>query len=422
MSGLRNLHLSPNYKWYVVGMLWFMAFFNYADRMALAGVLPLLETDMGLDKVQQGMLGSAFAWCYGLAAPFAGYLVDRIPRKTAIIWGLQIWSIVCIATASARTYPQLLFFRAAEGIGEAAYFPASMSLLSDYHGKETRSRAMSLHQTSVYLGTIAGAFFAAWIGNEYGWRWSFVIFGALGVFLGIVLRNLLHEPERGASEEVKPSAKESSARLSLADLSPTLLLAMGGFCCANFVAVVLMSWMTTHLFKQFDMNLAMAGLSATAPIMLASMFAAPFGGWLADKLALKSAGGRMTVQMVGVLAAAPCVYISGSTTSLTAALVAMAIWGACKGIYDANIFATAYDVVRPGARGSAAGIMNMVGWLIGGGPAPVIIGYFAEEYGLGPAIAFSSVVYLMAGVLLLIGVLFFAKRDRARMLERAATL
>jgi predicted MFS family arabinose efflux permease len=299
MSGLRNLHLSPNYKWYVVGMLWFMAFFNYADRMALAGVLPLLETDMGLDKVQQGMLGSAFAWCYGLAAPFAGYLVDRIPRKTAIIWGLQIWSIVCIATASARTYPQLLFFRAAEGIGEAAYFPASMSLLSDYHGKETRSRAMSLHQTSVYLGTIAGAFFAAWIGQEYGWRWSFVIFGALGVVLGIVLRNLLHEPERGASEEVKPSAKESSARLSLADLSPTLLLAMGGFCCANFVAVVLMSWMTTHLFKQFDLNLAVAGLSATAPIMLASMFAAPFGGWLADKLALKSAGGRMTVQMVG---------------------------------------------------------------------------------------------------------------------------
>jgi len=420
MNTLRNLHLSPNYKWYVVGMLWFMAFFNYADRQALSAVFPLIKSEMNLSDTQLGMLGSAFAWCYGLAAPFAGYIVDRNSRKKVILWGLQIWSIVCIATASARSYPQLLFFRAAEGLGEAAYFPASMSLISDYHGKETRSRAMGLHQTSGYIGTIAGTFFAAWIGSVYGWRWSFVVFGAMGVVLGLLLRNLLHEPQRGASEEVPMTAHESNARLSLADLSPSLLLAMGGYICANFVAMVLMTWMPSYLHDKFDLNLAIAGLSATAPIMIASMIAAPFGGWLADRLALLTAGGRMLVQMVGVFAAAPCVYLCGTTSSLTVALIALAVWGACKGIYDANIFATPFDVVRPGARGTTAGIMNMVGWLLGAAPAPIIIGYFSEEFGLGVAIAFASCVYILGGVFLLIGVLFFIKRDRARMLVRGA--
>ena len=71
-----------------------------------------------------------------------------------------------MATAVCRAISgTLLFFRAAEGLGETFYFPASMSLISDYHGKRTRSRAMGTHQTSVYIGTIAGGFFGGLIGQ-----------------------------------------------------------------------------------------------------------------------------------------------------------------------------------------------------------------------------------------------------------------
>src|SRR5205823_841243 len=97
-------------------------------------------------------------------------------------------------------FPQLIFFRAAEGLGETFYYPASTSLISDYHGKPTRSRALGIHQTSVYAGTIAGGFFAGLIGQHYGWRWSFVVFGALGILLGFVLSRFLIEPARGAAE------------------------------------------------------------------------------------------------------------------------------------------------------------------------------------------------------------------------------
>jgi MFS family permease len=108
---------------------------------------------LGLTKVQLGWLGSSFAWVYGLGAPFAGTIVDRVQRKTAILAGLQAWSIICMATALARTFPHLLFFRAAEGLGETFYYPAATSLISDYHGQRTRSRALGIHQTKGFRKT-----------------------------------------------------------------------------------------------------------------------------------------------------------------------------------------------------------------------------------------------------------------------------
>ena len=123
------------------------------------------------------MLGSSFALVYGICAPFAGNIVDRVRRKSAVLGGLFAWSIICSATAISRNFIQLLFFRAAEGLGETFYFPAAMSMISDYHGKRTRSRAMGTHQTSVYAGTIAGGFLGGLIAQHYGWRSSFVVFG-----------------------------------------------------------------------------------------------------------------------------------------------------------------------------------------------------------------------------------------------------
>src|SRR5205085_4090923 len=108
----------PSYKWRIVAMLWWISFFNYADRQAIFSVFPLLERELHLSTVQLGLLGSAFAWVYGLSAPLAGLVVDRVRRKTAVLGGLQAWSVICLATASAGNFTHLLLFRAAEGLGE----------------------------------------------------------------------------------------------------------------------------------------------------------------------------------------------------------------------------------------------------------------------------------------------------------------
>ena len=423
-----NFHLTPRYKWWVVAMLWLISFFNYADRQAIFSVFPLLEREMHLTPVQLGLLGSSFAWVYGLSAPLAGMIIDRVKRKTAILGGLQAWSLICMATVMSTNFRHLLFWRAAEGLGETFYYPASMSLISDYHGRETRSRAMGLHQTSVYVGTIGGGFFAGLIGQYYGWRLSFIVFGGLGVLLGLVLNRFLVEPVRGAADVadvVKTAGAHAPAAigrglslpafLRLVGRTPTLLCLMGAFMCANFVAVVLLSWMPKFLYDKFHMGLAMAGLTATIFVQLASMAGAPVGGWLADTLRRRTPRGRMTVQMIGVLGGAPFVALCGLTPSVGTLILALTVWGFFKGLYDANIFASVFDVVRPEARGTAAGFMNAVGWLAGGGSAPLVIGIIAQRESLGLAIALASTVYVAAGLLLLTGIVFFVKRDAARM-------
>jgi MFS family permease len=415
---------SPRYKWHVVWMLWGIAFFNYADRQAIFSVFPLLQREMGLSQVQLGLLGSAFAWVYGLAAPVAGMVVDRVRRKTAILGGLYAWSAICAATIASFDFRHLLFWRAAEGLGESLYFPASMSLIGDYHDRHTRSRAMGLHQTSVYAGTIGGGFFAGLIGQHYGWRWSFAVFGVLGILLGLLLQRRLVEPVRGAAEDPAPvgqgfspaQPRASSFRdfALLAARTPTLLCLMGAFMCANFVAVVLLAWMPSYLHDAFGLSLAMSGLTATLFVQLASLAGAPLGGWLADAWRRRSPGGRMAVQLVGVLGGAPFVVLCGLTQSIGWLVVALTAWGLFKGLYDANIFASVFDVVGPAQRGTAAGFMNTVGWLAGGGTAPVVIGLIATRHGLGIAIALASVVYLAAAALLLAGIVLFVRRDTER--------
>jgi len=428
-----NFHTTPRYKWWVVAMLWLISFFNYADRQAIFSVIPLIEREMSLTPVQIGILASAFAWVYGLSAPLAGMIIDRVKRKTAIIGGLHAWSLICMATVLSTNFRHLVFWRAAEGLGETFYYPASMSLISDYHGRDTRSRAMGLHQTSVYVGTIGGGFFAGLIGQYYGWRLSFIVFGGLGILLGFVLTRFLVEPVRGAADVADAAATRGAhapisttavkpgrglslpAFLQLVARTPTLLCLMGAFMCANFVAVVLLSWMPKFLYDKFHMGLAMAGLTATIFVQLASMAGAPIGGWLADTLRRRTPRGRMAVQMIGVLGGAPFVALCGLTPSVGMLILALTVWGFFKGLYDANIFASVFDVVRPEARGTAAGFMNAVGWLAGGGSAPIVIGIIAQRESLGLAIALASTVYVAAGLLLLIGIVFFVKRDAERM-------
>jgi MFS family permease len=410
-----------SYKWRVVAMLWCISFFNYADRQAIFSVFPLLEREMHLTPVQLGLLGSGFAWVYGLAAPFAGMVVDRVSRRKAILGGLHVWSVICAATVLSRNFRHLFLFRAAEGLGETFYFPASTSLISDYHGRRTRSRALGAHQTAVYMGTIGGGFFAGLIAERHGWRLSFIVFGGLGVLLGIVLSHLLVEPARGAADAADGSAEPPPHHLALADFlrtiarTPTLVCLLGAFMCANFVAVVLLSWMPKFLFDRFHMGLAMSGLTATIFVQLASMAGAPIGGWLADLWRARSPGGRMAVQAVGMLAGAPCVAICGLTRSVGTLIVALTLWGFFKGLYDANIFASVFDVVPPEARGRAAGFMNMIGWLAGGGSAPIVIGVIAERSSLGVAMALASIVYVAAGLFLIAGMSLFVTRDVARL-------
>lgn len=439
------------YKWVVVGMLWLICFFNYADRQALFAVFPLLHRQFGFTREQLGLIGAAFTWVYALSAPFAGQVADRLPRKAVILGGLAIWSVITGFTALCARMWQFLLVRGAEGLGETFYFPASMSFISDYHGPRTRSRAMSLHQTSVYAGTIGGSAFAGWMALRFGWSSSFVVLGAAGCLLALALAAFLREPIRAgtasglaggpidavpdrpevAGTAARPPSNASSAwpveaprpvpiLRFLAELSrtPAALLLILAFFGANFVALVFLTWMPTFLNEKFGLDLAKAGLGATFFIQVCSMLGAVVGGWLADRWRRRMAGGRILTQALGALLGAPFIFLCGFTRDKVLLVFAMSAFGLAKGLYDANIWAGLYDVVTPSRRGTAVGLMNMVGWL-GGGLGALIVGVAETRwhFGLSQSIQAAALIYVAVAAGLCTAALLFAPADVRRSME-----
>lgn len=391
-------------------MLWLVCFLNYADRQAIFSVFPLIKQQLNLSDVQLGVLGSAFMATYALIGPVAGWLCDRFARKTLVLGGLVFWSLITAATALSHTFSVLVLCRALCGLGEAFYFPAAMSFLSDYHGPATRSRAMSLHQSSVYAGTIAGGAVSGFMGQYYGWRSSFVLFGGLGVALGLLLWGLLREPVRGMSDTaqeraaLRDEATDAGFLQGVRDVfrNRMVMLVVVVFMAANFVAVVFLTWMPTFLYQKFHMSVAMAGLNSTAYLQMASVLGVLSGGMLADKLRRGEPGGRLLAQSVGLLCGVPFLFLTGWTLKIPVLLLGMVGFGYFKGLYDANIFAGLYDVVPIHRRGAAAGILNSLGWL-GGGFAPILIALAAARFGLSACISAMAVIYLAIGLLMFVG-------------------
>ncbi len=411
----------PAYKWVVVGMLWFICFFNYADRMAVNAVTPMLKENFGFDNKEIGYIISAFMYVYALSAPLAGQVGDKFHRKTLILGGLYLWSLITFGTAFCNKLWKFIFVRGAEGLGETFYFPATMSLVSDYHTKKTRSRAMGLHQTSVYAGTIGGTTFAGFLAERYGWELPFLVFGFCGILLVVVLMVFLREPARNEAErfELGDAAVHTDPptiplRQFLRELvqTPSALLLLLAFCGANSVAMPFMAWMPLHLHENFHLNLGEAGFTATAYQQVGSAIGAAMGGLMADYARRRLAGGRILTQALGAFVAIPFVYATGMAANVVQIAVFLSCLGLAKGVYDANIWASIYDVIHPSRRATMLGIANMVGW--GGGAVTTLaFGVITsdDKMPMGLALASTSVIYMFVTVLLCLAGFIYAPRD-----------
>jgi MFS family permease len=405
--------MNPNlYKWFVVFLLWFVCFFNYADRQAIFSVFPVLQSEFGLSNVQLSFVGASFMYVYALIGPLAGIIGDRFSRKFLIIAGLIFWSVVTMATALSTQYWHLVLCRALEGFGEAFYFPASMALISEYHGPETKSRAMGFHQSSVYAGTIAGGTVAGYLADHWGWRSGFYLFGGAGVLLGILLLVLLKEPPRQARAAAAELDAHATLDYTKGDLwgdirgifrTPMVRVLIAVFVGANFVASVFLTWTPKFLKEKFNLTLTMAGFSGTAYLQTASMIGVVVGGVLADRLARRYLGGRMMAQAAGLFGGVVFIFLTGWTLHMPLLILALCGFGFFKGLYDANIWASLYDVVKPERRATAVGLMNSIGWL-GAALAPTVIAVAASEYGMSACLSANSLIYLLFGVLLVWGV------------------
>lgn len=400
------------YKWELILLLWFAFFFNQADRQAYNVVLPLLSADLKLSPVQAGLVASIFLWCYALLVPVAGYLGDISRRKWIVFWSLLVWSGGTILSGATTGLASLIVFRSiATGGGEAFYFPSANSLIGQYHQK-TRALAMSIHQTALYVGLIASGFIAGWIGERFGWRTAFYVFGAGGVVLALII--MVRLKDVGLSEEA--AAKTKSERLPL----PVVLKAIAGkptvwalwlaFSLFLFAGIGYITWMPSFLHEKFKLSLSNAGFSSMFYHHVAAMIGVLLGGKVSDVLATRRRTVRLEVECVGLFLGAPFICLMGLTDNLLLCYVALAGFGLFRGVYDSNLYAALFDVIEPRFRASAVGLMLAVVFFVSAF-APVALGWAKSTIGLTAGLALLSLAYFIAGLVILVAVRTTFRRD-----------
>lgn len=410
MSANTKNNVSGAYKWEVLALLWVAYFINQADRQVFNVVLPLVKADLDLTDVQVGSIATIFNLVFALMVPLSGYAGDVFSRKWIIVGSILFWSVATMATGMASGLVMLILFRSvATGGGEAFFGPANYTLLAGYH-KKTRAFAMSIHQTAYYLGVILSGFVAAYIAERWGWQNAFYVFGAVGVVHGIVLAvRLKDKPSSAPGTEKKETIKYKDAWRVLLT-TPTALLLTLSFSGLIFVLVGYLTWTPTYLYEQFHMSLAEAGFHSVFYTHIAAFAGIMLVGRFSDKVAAKNPGNRLLIQAAGLLGAVPFIVLMGNATSLVSVYIGFFGFGFCRALFDGNTYSVLYDVIPEKYQSSVSGIMMMVGFSVGS-LSPLFLGYVKPIIGLSTGIASLAIVWIAAGVLMLVAWKFYFKND-----------
>ena len=251
------------YARYVLGVMVAINFLNYMDRWVGSAAAPLIQKEFHLDDSQIGLLGTAFLLVYAVAALPFGYWGDRGVRKTVIGVGVTIWSIATLFTGFSRNFAHLFISRSVLGIGEAGYYPAGTSLLSDWFPKEQRGRVMSIWGAGSTIGIAVGFAGGGYVAEKFGWRSAF-FFAAVPGLLFALLAFTMREPLRGSAEAKGPALRETKDAnlhnfLNLMRI-PTLRAAILAQTVLYFVLASNAFWLPTLLHRRFNLTTGKAGL------------------------------------------------------------------------------------------------------------------------------------------------------------------
>ncbi len=399
------------YKWELVAIFWVAYFLNQGDRQIFNVVIPLIRADLHITDVQIGWVATLFTLVYGLLVPVAGFVGDVLRRKWIVFFSLLVFSVGTLCTGLSSGALALVLFRSiATGGGEAFYYPAATSLIGQFH-RETRAMAMSIHQTSLYVGVVLSGFVAGYIGEHHGWRAAFYVFGSVGVLWAFVtlwrIRDTPLPVSSGEENEAPPGFAETVRTVFAKRTVYFLSLAFGLMC---FVNVGYLTWMPTYLHERFGLSLAAAGLHSTLYHFAFAFVGVMVGARIADRLALRRPAIRMEVEMLGLLLGAPFIFWMGQSDTQFWCYVAMGLFGVFRGIYDSNLFAALFDVIEPKYRSSSIGVMLSIGFIIGA-LAPVLLGWAKTAVGLDLGISLLACCYIAGALLIAIGLKLFFKKD-----------
>ena len=397
------------YPWIVVGLLWVVALLNYMDRQMLSTMRDSMCVDIvELEQAANfGRLMAVFLWIYGFMSPVAGMIADRLNRKWLIVGSLFVWSFVTLMMGFCTTFEQVYALRALMGVSEALYIPAGLSLITDYHQKETRSLAVGIHMTGLYIGQALGGF-GATLAHAYSWEQTFQGFGWVGILYSLVLIVCLRDKKEHVVQKVAINqAGENPALAAVKGVGMLLTniafwIILLYFATPSLPGWATKNWLPTLFAENLQIDMAQAGPLSTFTIAISSFFGVIIGGLLSDRWVQRNIRGRVYTGAIGLALTIPALVLLGFGHSLPAIIGGGLCFGLGFGIFDANNMPILCQFVSARYRATAYGILNMTG-VFAGAAITSILGNSTDAGNLGHD--FAMLAGLVA-VALLIQVLF----------------
>lgn len=390
---------SKIYPWIVIALLWVVALLNYMDRQMLSTMREAIMVDIQeLEMAANfGRLMAIFLWIYGFMSSISGIIADRLSKKWLIVGSLAVWSSVTYLMGLVSDFDHLYILRAIMGVSEALYLPAALALIAEYHNK-TRSLAVGIHMTGLYMGQALGGF-GATLAVMYSWQQTFHWFGIIGVVYSIILAIFLKdapktEPIIAPIVKSKPKSNPlQGVGLLITNISFWIILIY--FCVPSLPGWATKNWLPTLFSESLSIDMSQAGPLSTITIAAASFVGVLFGGFLSDRWILKNLRGRIYTSAIGVGLLIPALLLIGFGTSLLPVVGGAICFGVGFGMFDANNMPILCQFVSQRYRATAYGIMNMAG-VFAGALITSILGKSMDNGNL------SSDFALMGGVVFLV--------------------
>jgi MFS family permease len=384
----------------VVGLLWPVVVLNYLDRQMLSTMGLSIKAD--IVELQSagnfGWLMGIFLWVYALCSPAGGAVADRLNRKWLIIASLGVWSSVTLLMGQAANFQQLFALRAVMGVNEALYMPAALALIADYHRGPTRSLAVGVHLSGVYLGQALGGI-GGWVAQEVSWRTAFVGCGVVGVAYALVLIVFLRDTDRGFEREA--ASPSGTATATGVDWRAFVILVLC-FSLPSLSGWAVKNWLPTLLQDRFGMTQAPSGLWATFTHAGAAFCGVIVGGWLADRWAQRAVRGRTYLSALGLALLVPGILVIGLAPGFALAISGSLLFGFGFGMFDANNMPILCQIAPARFRATGYGLLNFFGIASGACLTPWLGHLKDSGVPLAVSFAWCAVPALLAAVLMLL--------------------
>jgi len=395
-----NPYASRKSAYYTLVVLTIVYSFNFIDRQLLAILQEAVKADLGLSDSQLGLLtGFAFAAFYVTAGIPIARWADRANRRDIVAFSLFLWSFMTAISGFVQNFTQLLLARIGVGIGEAGGSPPSHSIISDIFGPTERASAIGFYSMGVSIGILFGFLAGGWLNEFFGWRVAFLVVGAPGILLAILVRLTVAEPIRGLSEQRQDNAAPVPFMQVLALLWSRRSfrhMALGAGLNA-FAGYSTSNWTASFMIRSHDMSTGELGTWLSLTIGLGGAVGVFCGGLLADRLGSRDQRWYMWLPALAGFICVPfmvSIYLApGAYTALMLGIVP----GILFNVYLGNTIATTHGLVGLRMRALSSAILFLILNTIGLGLGPWTTGMLSDY--LQPTLGPESLRYAMLYVL-----------------------